>query len=77
METFENFAQSKKDMNVLDDQPDCFWHRLCTEDFTCNMCKALTPGRWKSYNKMVYKALAKTTKPVEAPVSSWTRDRTN
>lgn len=44
METFENFAQSKKDMNVLDDQPDCFWHRLCTEDFTCNMCKAFDSG---------------------------------
>lgn len=77
MDTYKKCAQCTKDMNVLDDHPDCVRHRLCTEEFSCNICKAWTPGRWIAYNKMVDKALAKTTKPVEASASSETRVRIN
>ena len=66
-ETYKKCSKCSKDMNVIDDHPDCFRHRLCREDFTCEICKSWTPGRWTSYNKMVDKAIAKraTSRPTD------------
>ena len=58
-ETYKKCTKCGKDMNVIDDHADCFRHRNCTEDSTCEVCRAWTPGSWASYNKMVDKAMAK------------------
>ena len=71
-ETYKKCTKCGKDMNVIDDHADCFCHRNCTEDSTCEVCKAWTPGRWASYNKMVDKAMAKS-----ASKSNITSDKGN
>ncbi len=75
MDNYKKCSQCSREMNVIDDHPECFRHRLCTEVFTCEICKAWTPGRWTAYTKMVDKALAKANKPGETAASSEMREQ--
>ncbi|KAJ8320024.1 hypothetical protein KUTeg_001611 [Tegillarca granosa] len=59
-DNYKKCDKCNRDMNVIDDHAECFRHRVCTEEFSCEICKNWTPSRWSSYRKMVDKVLSKT-----------------